>query len=59
MEATLIRHFQNLLTEPQINRSEAIHKITQHVPSLVTQEQNASLLRPITIKEVDQALKKI
>jgi exonuclease III len=56
MEATLIRHFQHLLTEPQVDRREAISKITQHVPLLVTPEQNASLLRPITIEEVDQAL---
>jgi exonuclease III len=56
MEATLIRYFQNLLTEPQVDRLDAINKITQHVPPLVTQEQNVVLLRPITIEEVDQAL---
>jgi hypothetical protein len=31
-------------------------KVTRHVPSLVTQEKNSALLRPITIEEVDQAL---
>jgi hypothetical protein len=56
MEKTLIGHFQNLLTEPRADRHEAIAKVTRHVPSLVTPEQNASLLRPITIEEVDQAL---
>jgi hypothetical protein len=56
MEATLIRYFQNILTEPQVDRLDAINKITQHVPPLVTMEQNAVLLRPITIEEVDQAL---
>jgi hypothetical protein len=56
MENTLISHFQNLLTEPRADRQEAISKITRHVPSLVTPEQNAGLLRPITIEEVDQAL---
>jgi hypothetical protein len=53
---TLTNYYRDLLTEPSLNRSEAIAKITQHVPSLVTQEQNATLLRPITIEEVDQAL---
>jgi len=54
---TLTDYYRNLLTEPSPNRSEAIAKITQHVPFLVTQEQNAALLRPITIEEVDQALR--
>jgi hypothetical protein len=56
MEKTLIKHFQDLLTEPIQDRQEAIQKITRHVPALVTQEQNAALLRPFTIEEVDQAL---
>jgi hypothetical protein len=56
MENTLIGYFQNLLTEPWAETQEAINKITQHVPSVITPEQNAALLRPITIEEVDQAL---
>jgi len=56
MKKTLISHFQNLLTEPRADRHEAISKVTQHVPSLVIQEKNDSLLQPITIEEVDQAL---
>ena len=56
MEATLIEYFQNLLTKPPVDRLEAINKVTQHVPSLVTPKQNAAFLRPITIEEVDQAL---
>jgi hypothetical protein len=56
METTLISHFQNLITEPLPDRREAINKITRNVPSLVTQEQNSVLLRPITIEEVDEAL---
>jgi exonuclease III len=56
MEKTLLEYFQGLLTEPIQDRQEAINKVTRHVPSLVTQEQNAALLRPFTIEEVDQAL---
>jgi hypothetical protein len=56
MESTLIEYYQDLLTEPLPDRHEAITKVTQHVPSLVTQEKNSALLRPITIEEVDQAL---
>jgi hypothetical protein len=56
MENTLINHFQNILIAPREDRQEAISKITRHVPSLFTPEQNVGLLRPITIEEVDQAL---
>jgi hypothetical protein len=56
LETNLINYFQNLLTEPIPDRQAAINKITRHIPSLVTQEQNAALLRPFTIEEVDQAL---
>jgi mannosylglycoprotein endo-beta-mannosidase len=56
MENTLTGYFQNLLTEPRADRHEAIKKVTRHVPSLVTPEQNIALLWPITIEEVDQAL---
>jgi hypothetical protein len=57
MEAALVDYYQNLLTEPIQDMHEAITKITQHVPSLVTQEQKLALLRPISPEEVDQALK--
>jgi hypothetical protein len=56
LEMTLIDYYRDLLTEPLPNRFEAIAKVTQHVPSLVTPEKNSALLRPITIEEVDQAL---
>jgi exonuclease III len=56
LETNLVEYFQDLLTEPITDRHEAINKITRHVPTLVTQEQNAALLRPFTIEEVDQAL---
>jgi hypothetical protein len=56
MELTLIGYYQYLLTDPIPDRHEAIAKVTQHMPSLVTQEKNSSLLWPITIKEVDQVL---
>jgi hypothetical protein len=56
MEAALVDYYQTLLTEPILDRDEAIAKITQHVPTLVSQEQNLALLRPISHEEVDQAL---
>jgi exonuclease III len=46
MENTLTGYFQTLLTEPRTDRHEAIRKITRHVPSLVTPEQNAGPTAP-------------
>jgi hypothetical protein len=56
LETTLIDYYKYLLMEPLPDRSEAIAKITQHVPSLVTLEQNSVQLQPIAIEEVDKAL---
>ena len=37
----------------------AICKITRNIPSLITQEHNKALARPITQEEVDQVVKEI
>ena len=38
---------------------DAIKKITQHIPNLVTQEKNEILMRLISQEEVDQAMKEM
>jgi hypothetical protein len=57
IEEELLKYYQDLLTEPQKDRTEAIRRVTGHIPALVTPEQNAALTRPITQEEVDQAVK--
>jgi hypothetical protein len=52
-------YYKYLLTETIENREEAIQKITNHIPSLVTPEQNEALLCPITQAEVDLAVKEM
>jgi hypothetical protein len=52
-------YYKDLLTETNVNREEAIQKITKHIPPLVTPEQNRALLRPITQAEVDLAVKEM
>jgi exonuclease III len=51
--------YQDLLTETNTNREEAIQKVTQHIPRLITSEQNRALIRPITQSEVDSAVKEM
>jgi hypothetical protein len=43
IEEELTNYYKYLLTEPIKDRTPAIHKITRHIPSLVTKEQNESL----------------
>ena len=53
IEAELINFYQDLLTETKEDRTKSIRRITRHIPSLVTQEKNVALTRPITQEEVD------
>ena len=56
IQEELINYFQDLLTEPEPNKREAIWKITQHIPHMVSDEQNVALLWPISKEEVDKAM---
>jgi hypothetical protein len=55
----LTNYYKDLLTETNDDRASTIDKITRHIPSLVTQEHNEALMRPITQEEVDHAVKEI
>jgi ribonuclease HI/exonuclease III len=57
IEEELLKYYQDLLTEPQLDRTAAIRRVTKHIPALVTPEQNAALTRPITQEEVAQVVK--
>jgi hypothetical protein len=57
IEAELINYYQDLLTETREDKTTTIQRVTRHIPSLVTSEQNTALTWPITQEEVDQAIK--
>jgi exonuclease III len=48
--------YQDLLTETNTNREEAIEKVTRHIPRIINTDHNSALLRPITQTEVDHAV---
>jgi hypothetical protein len=56
IETTLVNHFQGIAQKPNQDRTEAIQKVIQHIPCLVTDEQNNNLNKPIVEEEIDQAL---
>lgn len=59
IEKTLVDHLQSLLHELELDQSYFTHKITQHILSLVTQDQNVAPMRSISQEEVDFTLHEI
>ena len=59
IETALVKHFHEIAQETHQDISEAIQKITQHIPRLVTEEQNIFLNKTISTDEVDQALQEM
>ena len=57
ISALLINHFSQIALEPDINREEAIRDIMTSIPKIITKEQNKYLNHPITMKEVEQAVR--
>jgi hypothetical protein len=48
----LVSYYEDLLTEENHSKEEAIQLVTNQIPCLVTEHHNASLMRPITLHEV-------
>jgi ATP phosphoribosyltransferase len=59
IETTLVNHFHGIAQEPNQDRMKAIQRIIQHIPLLVTEEQNNNLNRPIKEEEIDQVLQEM
>eukprot|EP00253_Pinus_taeda_P028466 PITA_28466 len=53
----LSNHFSNIAQEPNVNREAAIQEITNAIPRLITEEQNWSLRKKITMEEVEEAVR--
>jgi hypothetical protein len=59
IENILVNHFHGIAQEPNQDRTEAIQRITQHIPRLVTEEQNINLNKPIAKEEIDQVVQEM
>jgi hypothetical protein len=42
-----------------VDRTSAIKRVTQNIPTIITQEHNEALITPITQEEVDQAIQEL
>lgn len=49
-------YFQEILRERTESRDQAIQKITQLIPKIITEDHNNQLLQPISMKEVEDAM---
>eukprot|EP00253_Pinus_taeda_P035742 PITA_35742 len=49
MEKEFTGYLKEILTEPIENRDTAIRAITQHIPSIITEDHNNRLLQPTTL----------
>ena len=59
MESILVQHFSNIEKEPLEDRSRFIDKFTQHIPKLVTCQDNHNLNRPVSEEEVSEVIKEM
>lgn len=56
IEQELVNFCKDLLTEPNPNWQKDIDKVTKHIPKLINDEQNNTLMQPITIQELEMAV---
>ena len=52
IEKELNNFFENLLNEATEDKTEAIGKITKHIPKLITPDQNSYLCKHIFVQDV-------
>lgn len=59
MEKEFWERFQEILKEPPESRDQAIKKITQLIPKIITEDHKKQLLQSISMKEVEEAMAQI
>lgn len=59
MESILVQHFQIITEETIADISQFINSFTQHIPKLVTMEDNCNLNRPVAEEEVSEVIKEM
>lgn len=56
IEKEFINYFKNAHQEPDVDRIPAIQQIVQNIPKVITEEHNSLLIKPISLKEVEEAV---
>eukprot|EP00253_Pinus_taeda_P015299 PITA_15299 len=56
IERVLMDYHKGILTEPQLDRSEAIRQICRVIPRMVIEDQNKALMRTDSLDEVEEVV---
>ena len=59
IEKELLKYFKTVHQEIDINRLLAINKILPHIRNVITDDHNQLLLHPISLQEVELAMKQL
>eukprot|EP00253_Pinus_taeda_P029178 PITA_29178 len=59
IESALLNYFKQMHREPNVDRSQAIEKITRNIPKLISEEHNQLLLKPVDLQEVELAAQQL
>eukprot|EP00253_Pinus_taeda_P005752 PITA_05752 len=59
IEEELLNHFKQIHKDQGEDRRQAIRKITNNIPKIITEDQNELLMHPILPQEVDEAMKQL
>eukprot|EP00253_Pinus_taeda_P003668 PITA_03668 len=59
MEKVFLQHFQKIAEETLEDRYQFMEKLTQYITKLVTREDNFNLNRPVTVEEIEEAMKEM
>jgi hypothetical protein len=57
IEKNLINYYNNLLSDPYLERREASILIKRVIPTLVSKEHNINLMKRVTLVEVEETIK--
>ena len=59
LERELLGFYQTMLTKPNVSKYESIQQVLTHVPSLINEDHNDSLMKPISMHEVETTIKQM
>jgi len=59
IETELLNHLKHVHKEPNIDRSQAIKKITSTIPKLILEEHNQILLKLVDLQEVETSVQQL
>eukprot|EP00253_Pinus_taeda_P015937 PITA_15937 len=56
IEKVLMEYHKGILTEPHMDRSEAIKEVCTAIPRIVTEDKNKALMRAASLEEVEEVV---